>query len=317
MSQRLAFSITGLAIVGVLTTAAGPARIAGLRLDATKRTIYVSVVDKNGAPVTDLQAADLEVKEGGKTMEIVSVKPATVPLRIALIDSDGGTGAYQGGLLKLMNKLLSHAEFSLTSVSVQPTTVLDYSIDPQVLVRGLEAVGRRGLLRGGQLMEAISEATKTVRAEGKRPAIVAMRVGGEAVSSLSPRDVREQLKKSGAALYVISVRGVDRAVTGGGDANGSTATAAGMQAQRQDFDMNEGAANLQQVLNDGSKESGGHFLEVSSATMTSTLEKLGDELLHQYEVVYAVPDGVKPSDKLAVATKRKGVDVYAPTRPPM
>jgi hypothetical protein len=291
--------------------------MAGRRLDATKRTIYVSVVDKNGAPVTDVQATDFEVKEGGKTMEIVSVKPATVPLRIALIDCDAGYGAYQGGLLKLMNKLLDHAEFSLTSVVVQPTKVLDYSSDPQVLVKGLEAVGRRGIQHGGQLMEAISEASKTVRAEGKRPVIIAMRVGGEAVSSLSPRDVREQLKKSGAALHVVSVRGVDRAVTGGGDANGSTATAAGMQAQRQDFDMNEGASNLQQVLNEGSKESGGHFEEVSPSTMTSTMERLGDVLLNQYEVVYAVPDGVKPSDRLSVATKRKGVTLYAPNRPPM
>jgi hypothetical protein len=316
MSQRLT-SIVGIAIVAALMTAAGSTRIAGRGLDAGKRTVYVSVIDKNGAPVADIQSADLEIKEGGKTMEIVSVKPATAPLRIALIDSDSGYGAYQGGLLKLMNKLLGHAEFSLTSVIVQPTKVLDYSSDPQVLVKGLEAVGRRGIQRGGQLMEAISEATRTVRAEGKRPVIVAMRVGGEAVSSLSPRDVREQLKKSGAALYVVSVRGVDKAVTGGGDANGSTATAAGMQAQRQDFDMNEGASNLQQVLNDGSKESGGHFEEVSASTMTSTLEKLGDELLNQYEVVYAVPDSVKPSDKLSVATKRKGVTLYAPSRPPM
>ena len=51
--------------------------------------------------------------------------------------------------------------------------------------------------------------------------------------------------------------------------------------------------------------------------MTATLEKLGDELLNQYEVVYAVPDGVKPSDKLSISTKRRNVNLYAPSRPPM
>ena len=37
------------------------------------RTVYVSAVDREGSPVTDMQAADFEVKEGGKLQEI-SVK---------------------------------------------------------------------------------------------------------------------------------------------------------------------------------------------------------------------------------------------------
>jgi VWFA-related protein len=317
MPQKLTSSIAGLAIVGALMTAAGTTTIGGRGINATKRTVYVSVLDKNGAPVTDIQAADLEVKEGGKTMEIVSVKPATTPLRVALIDSDGGYGAYQLGMLKFMEKLLGRAEFSLVSVVVQPIKVLDYSADPPTLSKALEGVGRRGVQRGGQLMEALNDAMKDVHAEGKHSVIVAMRIGGEAVSSLSPRDVRDQLRKSGAALYVVSVRGVDRADAGAGTGNGSTMTAAAQQSQLRDSELSEGALNLQQVLIDGSKESGGHFEEVAQTALTSTLEKLGDEFLNQYEVVYAVPDGVKPSDKLSVATKRKGVNLYAPNRPPM
>jgi VWFA-related protein len=294
-------------------------RLAGRGLEPAKRTIHVSVIDKNGAPVTDIQAADLEVKEGGKTMEIVSVKPASAPLRIAMIDSDAGYGAYQQGMLKFMQKLLGRAEFSIIAVIVQPMKVLDYSADPAALSKALESVGRRGVQRGGQLMEAISDATKDVRADGKRSVIVAMRVGGETVSSLNPKDVREQLKKSGAALYVVSVRGVDRAASDAGadGGNGSSMTAAAQQTQLRDSETTEGAANLQQVLNDGSKESGGHFEDVAQTALTATVEKLADELVNQYEVVYAVPDGGKPSDKLSVATKRKGVTLYAPSRPPM
>ena len=82
MSQKLTTSIPSALIIGMLILGAGAIDVAGRRLDATKRTVYVSVVDKNGAPVTDIQAADLEVKEGGKTVEIVSVKPATAPMRI-------------------------------------------------------------------------------------------------------------------------------------------------------------------------------------------------------------------------------------------
>jgi VWFA-related protein len=317
MSKRLT-SITGIAIVAALV-AAGSTRTAGRGLEAGKRTVYVSVVDKNGASVTDIQAGDLEVKEGGKTMEIVSVKPASAPLRIALLDSDAGYGAYQAGILKFINKLMGKAEFSIVSVIVQPMRLNDYSSDPAELKKGLEGVGRRGVQRGSQLMEAINEAAKTVNAEGKRPVIVAMRVGGEAVSPLNPKEVRDQLKKSGAALYVISVRGVDQqsADAGAAGGNGSSMTAAGQQAQLRDSETTEGNANLQQILNDGSKESGGHFIEVGQTTLTPAVEKLADELLTQYEVIYAVPDGTKPSDKLVVGTKRKNVTVYAPSRPPM
>ena len=49
------------------------------------RTIYVSATDKNGAAITDLQAADFEVKEGGKAVNILQVAPAEIPLRVAPI----------------------------------------------------------------------------------------------------------------------------------------------------------------------------------------------------------------------------------------
>ena len=43
--------------------------------EAAERTVYVTVVDGNGSAVTDLTAADLVVKEGGKEREIVKAEP--------------------------------------------------------------------------------------------------------------------------------------------------------------------------------------------------------------------------------------------------
>ena len=48
----------------------------------------------------------------------------------------------------------------------------------------------------------------------------------------------------------------------------------------------------------------------------SDLEQLAQELLHQYEVVCGLPDGVKPGDKVAVSSKRKGVTLRASSRLP-
>src|SRR5690348_6808729 len=78
-------------------TAAYPS---GAEAQRRTRTVFVSVVAKDGTPVTDLTAADFEVKEGGRVQEIAAVKPATTPLRLHTIVSDGGTGAFQLGVLR-------------------------------------------------------------------------------------------------------------------------------------------------------------------------------------------------------------------------
>jgi len=311
MQKRFPMSLACAALFGALAIALTTTPLAG-RAAATNRTIYVSVVDKSGAPVTDVQPADLEVKEGGKTMEIVSIKPATTPLRVAIVDSDAGYGAFQAGIGQFMQKLLGKAEFSITSVIVQPKKILDYSSDAPVLSKALSEIGPRGVQRGGQLMEAISEATSDLRAEGKRSVMLVTRVGGEASTSMQSKDVRDRLRKSGATMYVIAIKGAANSTQ-------STSSATKMGAEQQavhDDEATESSNNLEQLLGDGSKESGGHYDEVVSVAAAKMMAALGDEVLQTYQVVYAVPDGTKASDKLQVSTKRKNVNLYAPNRPP-
>src|SRR5690242_4527129 len=96
MTAKLPLSILGCAVVGaVLWNTAYTSSVAAQA--PTRRTAFASVVAKDGTPVTDLAAADFEVKEGGKVQEITSVKLATTPLRVHVIVADGGTGAFQAG----------------------------------------------------------------------------------------------------------------------------------------------------------------------------------------------------------------------------
>ena len=76
----------------------------------------------------------------------------------------------------------------------------------------------------------------------------------------------------------------------------------------------ESALNLGLVLGDGSRESGGRHDQVISTTLIPTFERLADELLNQYALTCVVPDGVKPTEKLSVASKRKGVTIRAASR---
>jgi hypothetical protein len=279
---------------------------------ADTKVAFVAVVDKDGVPMNDIQAADLEVKAGGKTAEIVSVKPTTTPLRIHVIDADAGTGAYQTAILNFMNKLLDRAEFAITSVIVQPIKLTDFTSDAAQLQKALEQIGRHGQEIGGQLMEAISDATKTIKTEGKRGVILVTRVGGEGTSTIAGDTVREQLRNSGATLYAVTLMG-----KGGGMAIGpgnNDISAAGTQMQNRTNEVNQGAFALQQVLGDGTRESGGRYDQVVAVTMVRSLEVVAQELLQTYEVTYAVPAGVKPGDKLQVTTKRKNAAVHAQAR---
>src|SRR5215204_7719422 len=61
--------------------------------DARSREIYVSAVDRQGAPVTGLTTADFVVKEDGATREVLAAKTATEPLQIAVLIDDSSAAS--------------------------------------------------------------------------------------------------------------------------------------------------------------------------------------------------------------------------------
>ena len=61
------------------------AAVAGLDAQSRPRKIYTSLVDKKGAPVATVTPADVVVREDGVAREILSVAPATDPMRVALL----------------------------------------------------------------------------------------------------------------------------------------------------------------------------------------------------------------------------------------
>jgi len=314
MPHALTSSLAAAVVVAVL---AGPSSVSVVdaRTQATRpqtRTIYASATDKNGAAITDLQAADFEIKDGGKACTVVSVAPAEIPLRIALLDADQGTGAFQLGIARFMQKLLGHAEFALYSVVVQPEKIVDFSHDGRELSAGVSRLGPRGRQTGtAQLLEAIDEVTKEVQHEDRRPAIVVMRLGGEGPTTLNGSDVRDKLRKSGAVLYVVSGAGAQGNAPP--QARGTDAVSV-QQGQLRDQELTEGQFALNQVLGDGTKDSGGRHEQVIASTHAKAVEQVAEELLHQYEIKYALPEGVKPSERISVTTKRKGVTLHAPSR---
>ena len=279
------------------------------------RTVFASVVAKDGTPVTDLTAADFEVKEAGKVQTIASVKLATMPLRVHIIVSDGGSGAFQLGMLRLAQALIVRAEFAFTSVLVQPQRVLDFTDDGELIGDGLKKLGNRGTGRGGnQVMEAIRDALKDIAAPGKHPVLIVLRIGNEDASPVSATTLREALRMSDATMYVVSRAGASKAAATYAGVNSMSAEAA--QRQMDDSELADTSLQLNLVLGDGSRDSGGSSQETALTSAVPTLERLAAEINGQYAITYTLPADVKPSDRVQITTTRKNVTLRAALRLP-
>ncbi len=270
----------------------------------TVRTVYVTVLDKNGAPVEDLAADDFEVKEGGKAAVVEQARIAREPLQIALIVDDNGTGIFRSPLARFVQRMDGRAVMSVRSVTGQTMKLLDYTPRADLVLHAVTTLSARPATPdGGQLLEGISEAAVELdRLEAKRPVIIAFTVGGTEHSTVSSDQVLDQLRKSGAVLHVFSV------------ANSALRSTVTATAPR---DLLQETMHLNRVLGDGPKQSGGtHQQIVASAGFLAGLGNLASELVSQYRVDYTLRPGAKKSDRLNVSVKRRGLIVRAPSKIP-
>jgi hypothetical protein len=274
-------------VVCLLAAAAigGIGRATAMRAETT-RTVYLSAVDSKGAPISDLKAADLTVKENGTDRAVASLQPASGPMDVAIIVDDGGSGAYAAGVLQLLQALGGNADFSMRRFNPQAAKILDYGASDMAVVQAaLNQIGPRGKLlgEGGQLAEAIDAAGRELlQRKSPRRAIVVLTLSGEGPQQ-NATSMMDELQASGAILSVVHATG----------------------------------ANLGLVTGDGPRQSGGRVEAAGAASaVTSAMTRITDALKNQYELKYTLPDGVKPSDRVAISTSRKGVVLLAPTRIP-
>jgi hypothetical protein len=221
------------------------------------------------------------VKVDGRHADVLSVNPAASRLKVAAIVSDLGTGMFQASLGRFVQQLRHGAEIAIIRTAFGPERLVDYSADLSLLasaLRRLGPMGQRGEY-GSLLIDTIDDVAREAHSKGTRRAIVVLRIGGES-GGLSPDAVREHLMQSGAILYVMSAP---------------------------DSDPPPYRLSSSQVLSDGARESGGRHEQVVSNTMMPSLERLANELLHQYVVDVRVSGELKPGAKVSISTKRKGI----------
>lgn len=266
-------------LTGGAASAVKPAPVAGVT-----RQIYISATDKSGAPVTDLTAADVTIKEGGKDRPVESLKPATGPMHVAILVDDAGSGAFQAAIAQFLDRTLARGQFSITLLNPQASMLVDFTNDPSALRDALGRLGKRGRLQadGDQMLDAIGRAAKGLQQrKAERGVVVALTLTGGKPESIEPDHVLDSLRASGAMLNVVHLLGAD----------------------------------IGMVMGDGPRHSGGRIEEAGNGNgIIPAMIKIAESLQTQYVVTYTIPDGTSLSDRIAVSTSRKGIKLTAPTR---
>src|SRR5690242_14654447 len=82
------------------------------RNEIQSRTVFVSALDKLGAPVPDLTSAELVVKENGKVLPAINVAPARQPVRLALVVHNRvqGNPEFREGLTAFVDAMQGRGE---------------------------------------------------------------------------------------------------------------------------------------------------------------------------------------------------------------
>ncbi len=276
MKQMLTLSLILLAA----TTGAARPNADGLR------TVYFSAVDAKGAHVTDLTAADLTVKEGGKDRVIEAVKPATAPMQLSIIVDDAGTGGFQAAVGQFIQATFGRAEYAIRVLNPQAIKVVDFTRNGDELRTALGRMGQRGRMSpdDGQTIAGVLDAAKELQQrKARRASIIVLTVTGEKALADTADETLNALKASGAGLSVLYLTGVE----------------------------------LGRVLGDGPTQSGGITEQVTgNLALAPALARVATNLLNQYALTYTIPDGVKLNEKLQLSTSRKGLKLFAPTRLP-
>ncbi len=276
------------------------------------RSVYVSVLDNKGLPVTDLTMADVALKEDGKARPVVSFAPAKTKFTVVMLVDDSGLGLndIRMGVARFLNRLIDVGEFSIIGIAGQNRTLVGLTSEGGALGQALQDLRAREGPSGGYLLEGVMEAMTTEeRGEAVRPVIVIVTNQANEHGNPDPDPVMQRLVRTRTALYVVET--LRRSTDNRGPAGSFDASAQGAA----DNEAAEADRARNKIMGDGPKETGGRREEViNSADIPAVLDSIAVDLANQYLLTYEPDPKAGATPKIAVSTTRKSVKVRAPAR---
>jgi hypothetical protein len=259
-----------------------------------ERSLYVSVVDQNGAPVAGLGPSDVVVREDNVAREVLRVTPASDPMQIALlVDTSLAANPHISDIRQALPPFVTalitptatdrRNQIAVIGLGERPTILSEYSSDPVQIRQGIDRIWAMPG-SGMYLLDALVETAQGfTRREAARPVIIAIATSGVEYSNRHHDQVVDALKSAGAAFYALMLGQPDTGLS---------------------VESRERAITLDQ----GTRLTGGSYEQVlASISLAPRLKLLADQLTHQYKVTYGRPESLIPPEKITVSAAKPGL----------
>ena len=266
---------------------------------AQTHVLFVSVVDSDGEPVTDLEPDELVVQWDGENGQTLDLEPVSLPVRVTvLIDNAEDTRAalqhMREGLRGFLDAIPKDVEVALLTLARQPRWVTRHTTDRAELARGLDFV-TPDYGTSARFLDGWIEAANRISDDAERqylPVILMLAgdgIDGSSVTQGRYAEMRQRMLDISATMHT-------RMFTGIGNA----------------------AAPQAQVGIEMSNLTRGTYQALASPTAFRTqLPELGRDIArkhkrvsHQYRVTYAPPERPFDDPTILVGTPaRPALDV--------
>lgn len=256
--------------------------------ESVEKSILVTVLDKGGAPIKDLTAADFTVHEDGARREVTAAALATQPLFVSVLIDTAKAPAGDVDRIRDMRTSLTTfvrtvhaasptAQIALTTVGGAGMLVRDFTTQTNELERITSRL-TPDLRENAVMLEALVDAARGLENKASpRRAIVTIDFASMERSEVQPTKVIEEILKAGASVWSVSVQGTQ-----------------GRTAPRRDTALNFLTQNT----------GGVRATSLVPSALESILKNLADCLTAQYVVNYDRPAG--PFPKKIVPSGKKG-----------
>jgi hypothetical protein len=281
--------LTIFALAGCLWAANAPARAQQLG------QLYISILDADNKPVTDLEVDDVKVIVDDVDCKVVKLEAVNKPMKLTLMVDNGPVttkelATFRAALRAFIDALPPDLETSLYSINPQPRTVVKATTDHQKLLKGIDLIAPD--TGAGLFFDALVEASDRFDKDKTDHFPVLMMVASDVGSNMSAMDrdfekLQKRIIQRGATVHFAILHG-------GGERAGAVAGA---------LQTEVGLAVT--------KLSGGRYENIAAATRLVTLlpefaVQIGQSNLrqtHQYRITYE-RDSKQPPQRISASLSR-------------